>query len=161
MAENLQPNLKVSKPSKAEKPLKCDGFINPKTGRLVKMGSRTWINLIKKGLISVDDIEIPKDENIIEEFEEIPEEELEQKIKKINEELPIGTQAVRGRGKYANKIVKRSKTPSIQEITKNTVKKATKAVLNNIDELTEEIYSDYDDMSERLEKMIMEEMMNK
>lgn len=159
MSENLQPKL-------AEKPVKCDGFINPKTGRLVKMGSRTWINLIKKGLISVDGIEIPKDENIIEDFdipryEEIPEAELEQKIKKINEELPIGTQAVRGRGKYANKIVKRSKTPSIQEITKNTVKKATKAVLNNIDELTEEIYSDYDEMSERLERMIMEEMMNK
>jgi len=82
---------------------------------------------------------------------------LELKIKQINEKLPIGTQAVRGRGKYANKIVKRNKPLSQEEITKSTVKRATRAVVDNIDELDE---VDYDNMEKRLEQLIMEEMLN-
>ena len=64
---------------------------------------------------------------------------------------------MRGRGKYANKLVKRNKPLSQEEITKSTVKRATRAVVDNIDELDE---VDYDNMEKRLEQLIMEEMLN-
>ena len=135
-------------------PKKGDLIINPNTSRPIRIGSRTWINLVKKGVLNSNFY----DNNIIEEqYEEIPEEQLELKIKQINEKLPIGTQAVRGRGKYANKLVKRNKPLSQEEITKSTVKIATRAVVDNIDELDE---VDYDNMEKRLEQLIMEEMLN-
>lgn len=135
-------------------PKKGDIIINPNTQRPVRVGSRTWINLVKKGSLSGKFT----DDNIIEEkYEELPEDQFEERIKKINEKLPVGTQAVRGRGKYANKIVRRNKPLSQEEITKSTVKKASRAVINNIDELDE---IDYDEMEKQLEKLIMEEMIN-
>ena len=135
-------------------PKKGDLIINPNTSRPIRVGSRTWINLVKKGVLNSNCYD-----NIVieEQYEEIPEEQLELKIKQINEKLPIGTQAVRGRGKYANKIVKRNKPLSQEEITKSTVKIATRAVVDNIDELDE---VDYDNMEKRLEQLIMEEMLN-
>jgi len=133
---------------------KGDLVINPTTQRPVRVGSRTWINLVKKGVLEGDFT----DNNVLEEkYEELPEDQLEQKIKEINEKLPIGTQAVRGRGKYANKIVKRSKPLSTKEITQYTAKKASKVVVDNIDDLDE---NNYDDMEKRLEQLIMEEMIN-
>jgi len=135
-------------------PKKGDLLINPNTQRPIRVGSRTWINLVKKGVLNSNF----HDNNVIEEgYTEIPPEQLELKIKKINEKLPIGTQAVRGRGKYANKIVKRNKPLTQEEITKSTVKRATRVVVDNIDELDE---VDYDDMEKRLEQLIMEEMLN-
>ena len=135
-------------------PKKGDIIINPNTQRPVRVGSRTWINLVKKGSLSGNFL----DDNIIEEkYEELPEDQFEAKIKKINEKLPVGSQAVRGRGKYANKIVKRNKPLSQEEITKSTVKKASRAVVNNIDELDE---IDYDELEKELEKLIMQEMIN-
>lgn len=135
-------------------PKKGDLIINPSTQRPVRVGSRTWINLVKKGVLEGHF----SDNNVIEEkYEEVPEEQFEERIKKINEKLPVGTQAVRGRGKYANKIVKRNKPLSQEELTKSTVKKASRAVVNNIDELDE---VDYDDMEAQLERLIMEEMLN-
>ena len=135
-------------------PKKGDLIINPNTQRPVRVGSRTWINLVKQGILTGNFA----DNNVIEEkYEEMPEEEFEQRIKKINEKLPVGTQAVRGRGKYANKIVRRNKPLSTEEITKSTVKKASKVLVNNIDELDE---TDYEEMEKRLEQLIMEEMLN-
>lgn len=135
-------------------PKKGDLIINPNTQRPVRIGSRTWINLVKQGILTGN----CSDNNIIEDkYEEIPTEEFEKKIKKINENLPIGTQAVRGRGKYANKIVRRNKPLSTEEITKSTVKKASKVVVNNIDELDE---TDYEEMEKKLERLIMEELLN-
>ena len=133
---------------------KGDLIINPNTQRPVRVGSRTWINLVKKGIFHNNF----SDNNVLEEkYEEMPEEEFEEKIKQINEKLPSGTQAVRGRGKYANKIVKRNKPLTQEEITKTTVKKASRAVINNIDELDE---INYDEMEEQLERLIMEEILN-
>jgi hypothetical protein len=126
-------------------------IINPLTQRPVRVGSKTWIQLVKRNL--VNDI---VDDNIL--FRELPEDEMEEKIKELNQKLPQGTQAVRGRGKYASKIVKRNRPLTTAEITKNTVKKATKAVVENLDELDE---CNFNNMSETLERLIMEELMNK
>lgn len=130
---------------------KGDLITNPNTGRAVRVGSKTWIQLVKKGL--VDDI---VDDNIL--FREIPENERDEKIKELNQKLPEGVHAVRGRGKYADKIVKRNRQLTTEEITKNTVKKATKAVIENLDQLDE---CNFNNMSETLERLIMEELMNK
>lgn len=127
-------------------------IINPSTQRPIRVGSRTWINLVKKGVLEGTF----SDNNIIEEkYVEVPEAQFEEKIKQLNEKLPVGTQAVRGRGKYANKIVKRNKPLSVEELTKSTAKKASKVVVNNIENLNED---DYNDIEKRLEQLIMDEM---
>ena len=79
---------------------------------------------------------------------------VEQKIENINKTLPRGKQAVRGRGKYKNKIVSRNTQPSSSETIRYTAQVASRAVNNNIDELAE-----CDDLEGMLEKLIMEEMM--
>ena len=134
---------------------KVEIIINPNTQRPVRIGSRTWNNLVKQGVLEDNQ----NDSNIIEDnFKELSGAEFNQKIKDINEKLPVGTQAVRGRGKYANKIVKRSKPLSQLEITKSTVKKASKIAAKHIDEFDD---SDYNDIEQRrLEKLIMDEMIN-
>lgn len=135
-------------------PKKGDIIINPNTQRPVKVGSRTWLGLVKKGLI----VGHYRDEK---ELDEVPEqyhkddEYVEQKIETINKTLPRGKQAVRGRGRYKNKIVSRNKQPSSEEISRYTAQIASRAVNNNIEELAE-----CDDIEGMLEKMIMEEMLS-
>ena len=77
---------------------------NPETGRPVKVGGRIWTRLVKKGIISDDGY---KDPNIL--CESAPDNP-KLKITEINQSLPPEIEAVRGRGKYANKIVKRNKS---------------------------------------------------
>tara|TARA_R110000764_G_scaffold10527_5_gene32085 strand:- start:1138 stop:1752 length:615 start_codon:yes stop_codon:yes gene_type:complete len=134
-------------------PKKGDIIINPNTQRPVKVGSRTWLGLVKQGLVS-GHYKDPR------QLDEVPEQYyeddgyVEQKIETINKTLPRGKQAVRGRGKYKNKIVSRNTRPSSEEISRYTAQIASRAVNNNIDELVES-----DDLEGMLEKMILEEMM--
>ena len=80
-------------------------ILNPKTNRPIKGGSGTFNVLVKEGFFSENSNY--KDDNVCTEYGEIPEDQLENTINEINQKLPLGTHAVRGRGKYANKIVKR------------------------------------------------------
>ena len=124
-------------------------IINPETRRPVKVGSRVWHKLVSKGLIAgkyLDSVElhtlrVGDDEKTL--------------IKKFNKELPIGYQAVRGRGKYANKIVKRRKQPTTHEVTKYTIRKAAQKLKDK------ELYDDLQDrgnFEEDLEQLIMSEL---
>jgi hypothetical protein len=55
-------------------------------------------------------------------------EEVSDKIKDIDKELHPTEQAVRGRGKYKDKIVVRKKQPSIVDMAKITSKKAINVI---------------------------------
>lgn len=76
---------------------------NPETGRPVKVGGRIWTRLVKKGMITDNGYTDP---NIL--SENIPDNP-KLKITEINQKLPVEIQAVKGRGKYEGKIVKREK----------------------------------------------------
>ena len=81
--------------------MKGDIVINPKTSRPVRVGSRVWLTLVREGLVDghysdPKELYTVKDEN-----------DCDEKIDELNQQLPINQQAVRGRGKYKNKIVKR------------------------------------------------------
>jgi hypothetical protein len=93
-------------------PQKGDIIINPNTSRPVKVGSKTWLNLVKTGIVSGHYTD-PKELANIE-----PDENVEQKIKEVNKSLPRNIQAVRGRGIHKGKIVTRTKTPSAAEIAR-------------------------------------------
>ena len=134
-------------------PKKGDIIINPNTQRPVKVGSRTWLGLVKLGLVS-GHYRDPRELEVVPEKYYEDDGYVEQKIETINKTLPRGKQAVRGRGKYKGKIVSRNTQPSSEEITRYTAQIASRAVNNNIDELV-----DSDDLEGMLEKMILEEMM--
>jgi len=82
---------------------------NPETGRAVKIGGRIWHRLLKKGLIKNTDY---KDPNILATIEE--DDNVKVKCFEINQSLPPEIEAVTGRGKYKNKIVKR-KLPLVRK----------------------------------------------
>jgi hypothetical protein len=125
-------------------PKKGDFVVNPNTSRPVKVGSRTWKNLVKEGLIS-GAYSDPKELAIIDE-------NVNDQIEEVNKTLPRGQQAVRGRGKYKGKIVSRSKRADSEDIIKHTAKMASRIVNDNIEQL-----ADCDDMEAELERMILEE----
>ena len=123
--------------------------INPKTNRPVKIGSKIWLKLVKEGILEGE----YKDPNVLGEIKE--DEDAQETIEKINETLPSNEQGVRGRGKYAVQIVKRSKQPSIMDTAKHTAKKAA-SVISNPDvynELQESNNFEYE-----LEQLILAEL---
>jgi len=136
-------------------PRKGDIIINPNTQRPVKVGSRTWLKLVKQGVVEGRYTDPKEIATLPEKYEELPPEEVEEEIKRANEGLPRHQQAVRGRGRYKGKIVKRNRRLAPQEVSKYTAQVATRAVANNIETLA----NSEDDIEGMLEKMILEEMM--
>jgi hypothetical protein len=131
-------------------PNKGDIIINPNTQRPVRVGGRTWLGLVKKGLIEGRYTD-PK------ELSRIPDQpqEVEQEIQRVNQTLPRGQQAVRGRGKYKGKIVSRNTRPPTEEVSRYTVKMASRVVNENIEDLAD--FSS-DDLEAELERLILQEM---
>tara|TARA_R110001599_G_scaffold73668_1_gene203650 strand:+ start:6333 stop:6938 length:606 start_codon:yes stop_codon:yes gene_type:complete len=132
-------------------PNKGDIIINPNTQRPVRVGGRTWLGLVKKGLIEGRYTD-PK------ELSRIPEhpQEIEQEIQRVNQTLPRGQQAVRGRGKYKGKIVSRNIRPPTEEVSRYTAQMASRVVNENIEDLAE--LADSDDLEAELERLILQEM---
>ena len=130
-------------------PRKNDIIINPKTNRPIRVGSHVWKQLAKDGLVN-NHYEDPK---ILYNLE-IPKENIDQKITELNDRLPYTQQAVRGRGKYANKIVSRQKQPNIELIAKSSAKKSAKLIKEKANELEE---YDEQEIESEIERMLMKE----
>ncbi len=130
-------------------PKKGQYITNPKTNRPVKVGGRMWDKLVNEGIVG--DYVDPNELATIEEDSE--EEAVEKKINELNETLPIGVQAVRGRGKHTGKIVKRRKQPTTKDVIEHTTEVALKVVNENLDRLNE-----CDDLDEELERLILQEL---
>ena len=86
-----------------------------------------------------------------------PTDDVDGKIKEMNKLLPAGQQAVRGRGKFANKIVKRNRGLNTEEVIKYTTKIASKIIPRVYAENPDE---DEDELSNILQNMILNEMMS-
>lgn len=125
-------------------------IINPKTQRPVKIGSRTWRKLVSDGIVENQKIDEP-----CELYELSQEDNIEQKINELNRSLPITEQAVRGRGRFRNKVVKRRKQPSTEIVAEHTIK-TTAGKLR--DRNTYESLHENGNFDEDLETMIMREL---
>jgi hypothetical protein len=125
-------------------------IINPKTQRPVKIGSRTWRKLVSDGIVENQKIDEP-----CELYELSQEDNIEQKINELNKSLPITEQAVRGRGRFRNKVVKRRKQPSTEIVAEHTIK-TTAGKLR--DRNTYESLHENGNFDEDLETMIMREL---
>ena len=126
---------------------------NPKTQKPIKVGGRVYNQLVHEGLLANE----YTDPKVLYEVKET--EQVSDKIKDIDKELHPTEQAVRGRGKYKDKIVVRKKQPSIVDMAKITSKKAINVMkdekqvqrLNDIDE---------EDWEHQLHNMIVAELQN-
>ena len=125
-------------------------IINPKTQRPVKIGSRTWRKLVSDGIVENQKIDEP-----CELYELSQEDNIEQKINELNRSLRITEQAVRGRGRFRNKVVKRRKQPSTEIVAEHTIK-TTAGKLR--DRNTYESLHENGNFDEDLETMIMREL---
>jgi hypothetical protein len=128
-------------------PKKGDIIINPTSQRPVRVGGRTWLGLVKKGLVEGRYTD-PKELAKIEEPDMI-----QKQIEEANKTLPRGQQAVRGRGKYKGKIVSRNKRPDTEDVSRYTAQMASRVVNENIESL-----ADCDDLEAELERLILQEM---
>jgi hypothetical protein len=133
-------------------PKKNDYMINPLTKRNIRVGSRIWINLVKDGVIQGQ----YSDDNILAETEDIDDNTITDKINELNDSLPIGVRAVKGRGRYENKIVKRHSQITHQDMAKSTAKKTSKILSKNLEELSD---LSQEDMETELERLILSEIM--
>ena len=129
---------------------KGDLVVNPKTQRAVKVGSRTWLNLVKEGLVEGDYTD-PKEMYHLQQGDDVS-----TKIQELNQELPMNQQAVRGRGKYADKIVRRNRQPTTKSAVKASVRCTAKKLKNP--ETYDKLKS-CDDFESELERLIMEELL--
>jgi len=125
-------------------------IINPRTQRPVKIGSRTWRKLVSDGIVENQKVNEP-----CELYELSEEDNVEQKINELNKSLPITEQAVRGRGRFRNKVVKRRKQPSTEIVAEHTIK-TTASKLK--DRNTYESLHENGNFDEDLETMIMREL---
>jgi len=130
---------------------KGDLVVNPKTQRAVKVGSRTWLNLVKEGLVEGSYTD-PKEIYHLAEGDDVS-----TKIQELNQELPMNQQAVRGRGKYKDKIVRRNRQPTTKSAVKATVR-CTASKIKNDPEVYDKLKS-CDDFESELERLIMEELL--
>ena len=128
-------------------PSKNDIIINPKTNRPIKVGGSTWLKLVKKGILNGH----YKDPDEL----AVEQENIDQQIIELDKTLPRGQQSVRGRGKYAGKIVRRSKRIGVKDMTNDIASIASKIVSDNIDELAD---LSGDDIEEQLQKLLLEEL---
>ena len=125
--------------------------INPQTSRPIKVGGRIWLKLVREGLLVGE----CKDDNEIYTIQEG--DDVDEKIKELDKSLPPNVHSVRGRGKYANKIVKRHKQPSTAETSRYTVKTTARKLKNR------EVYEDLQEsgnFEDELEALIMGELAN-
>ena len=132
----------------AKQPLGTKGeiMINPVTKRPIKVGSRAWLKLVKDGILHGEYV----DDHVIGEFNADDEtHKLQERIKALNKNQEPGVHVVKGRGVYKNKLVKRSKQLTPQEVSKKTSKIASKLITNNED----------DELEAELESMIYNELM--
>ncbi len=88
-----------------KKPNSTEFISNPITKRPIKVGGRVYLRLQKQGYFQEGYL----DDQILEEFGGETENMklMKDKIEEFNQELPENQQAVKGRGRYKNKIVKR------------------------------------------------------
>lgn len=134
--------------SNSSVPRKGDLIINPSTSRPIKVGGRSWLKLVKEGVVSGHYTDPKK-------LGKLPdnEEEAEKEIQRINKTLPRGVQSVRGRGKYKGQITTRNIKPDTEDVSRYTAQMASRIVNDNIDSL-----ADCDDIEAELEKLILQEM---
>jgi hypothetical protein len=135
-------------------PKKGDIVINPKTNRPIKVGGRSWLKAVKEGLIT-GTYRDPHELKDIKEGSTLI--EMEREKDELNSKLPPTKQAVRGRGKHKGKFVIRDKGLNPVDVSKYTARVAAQAVQKNIGKLANAVNDD--DISNMLEKMILEEMM--
>ena len=132
-------------------PNKGDIIINPQTQRPVKVGSRTWLKLVKQGIVEgqykdpVVQYELDNNDGNIDELKT-----------QLNSKLSKNKHVVKGRGKYKGKLVERNKRLNPKDVARYTTKASASALANNFDEL--ENLED-DEIEAKLEELILKEMM--
>lgn len=135
-------------------------IINPLTHKNVKVGGRTYQRLVNDNIIMAVK---EKDDNILFEVNEgTPEDEKKNALENAKKvvTLPIGYQAVHGRGKYKDKIVKRRLSPNVEDIKTLTAKVSAKLISENGDSLYDSDISD-SDLEEIIKKLLDEEIAKK
>jgi hypothetical protein len=131
--------------------INSDYVINPKTSRPVKIGSIVYTRLVKEGILK----NTVKNEKELYEYNDG--EDIESIKKEINKKLPASQVAVKGQGKYKNKIVVRNKQIPLHNVLAVS-KKATASILQDEDNMKILANTDEEEWENEINRMILEEL---
>jgi len=138
-----------------------DYVINPKTKRMIKLGSKTYLKLIREGVIAdshyVGTQQIPNfetGENHID-ISDLKGVDLKEVLDEQTLKLENGMVAVPGRGKYKGKLVKRKKNVRTKDLAKIATKASVKVIKDHLPEINNHS-NHFQDDDEALEKLIQE-----
>lgn len=139
--------------------------LNPKTNRPIVVGGRVYMKLLREGLIENSNF---KDDNILYEVvqEGISEHHQDIEANDVSDvsdvsvqKLPEHQHAVRGRGKYKGKMVRRNKQLKPEQIHQQIADSAVKAV-KKYQNHSNHFTNDDNDLDSLIHQMIMDEMIN-
>ena len=138
-----------------------DYVLNPKTKRMIKMGSKTYLRLIRDGVIAdshyVGTQQIPNfetGENHIN-IEDLKGVDLKEVLDEETMKLENGLVAVPGRGKYKGKLVKRKKNVRTKDLATIATKASVRVIKDHLPEINNHS-NHFQDDDEALEKLIQE-----
>ena len=138
-----------------------DYVLNPKTKRMIKMGSKTYLRLIRDGVIAdshyVGTQQIPNfetGENHIN-IEDLKGVDLKEVLDEETMKLENGLVAVPGRGKYKGKLVKRKKKDRTKDLATIATKASVRVIKDHLPEINNHS-NHFQDDDEALEKLIQE-----
>ena len=135
--------------------------LNPTTKRMIKLGSKTYLKLIREGVIAdkhyVGTQQIPNfetGENHIN-IEDLTGSDLKEVIDEQTMKLENGLVAVPGRGKYKGKLVKRKKNVRTKDLATIATKASVRVIKDHLPEINNHS-NHFQDDDEALEKLIQE-----
>lgn len=135
--------------------------LNPNTKRMLKIGSKTYLKLVREGVIAdehyVGTQQIPNietGENHID-ISDLKGVDLKEVLDEETLKLENGLVAVPGRGKYKGKLVKRKKNVRTKDLAVIATKASVKVIKDHLPEINNHS-SHFQDDDEGLEKLIQE-----
>ena len=116
-------------------PTRGDKILNPKTNRMIVVGGNAWKKIVAEGIIDG----VYKDPTQLTDIKE--NEDINAQKARLDKTLPLGTHAVKGRGRYKGKMVRRKKClfeDDMNKVASNGLAKALKAGKVDINNLSME-----------------------
>ena len=135
----------MNNPHTNEEPPEMGSMIlNPMTKRMIKVGGKVWARMVRNGQISN---EYTSDKVVGDISQDDDNYQTEKTIGNLEKTQPVDIQIVRGRGKYANKLVKRK-----MGVNKKIIRTRIKKVVKKLED-PKEIY--HFNLEDEIEKMLL------
>ncbi len=141
--------------------------LNPETNRMIKIGTKKWRELIRRGMIDNGPIDKPRSKDPVLLHEGKSEDEAKT-VRNAFNKTKIGMKKNTTARRKGNNVYEWSKTPHQEDIAEYTAKAASRTLHKNMDSLSSQLEEAYDNDSDdelgdfeyKLKNLILQEMIS-